>query len=100
MPRPRVNTEQLKSNLLALAEIGREPGGGVTRLAYSPEEARARDWTADRFAELGLAVRLDAAGNLFASRAGCSAPTNLPVMTGSHVDTVPHGGRFDGAAGA
>lgn len=97
-PRTLIDSERLKADIPELAEIGRDPAGGITRLAYSAEEARARRWLADRFAQLDLAVQIDAAGNLIARRAGTDA--TAPVLTGSHVDTVPQGGRFDGAAGA
>jgi len=97
VPRLQINAQRLRSTLVELAKIGGEPEGGVTRLAYSQEEAQARTWIIDRLAEIGLAARLDAAGNVRAVRAG---QTNAPtIMIGSHVDTVPHGGRFDGAAG-
>jgi hydantoinase/carbamoylase family amidase len=92
-----INAERLKANTIALSEIGGQPNGGVTRLAYSIQEKQAREWVAARFQECGLPVRLDAAGNLFAHLGG-RFPSPV-VMTGSHVDTVPNGGRFDGAAG-
>jgi hydantoinase/carbamoylase family amidase len=93
-----INADRLKADISTLARIGSEADGGVTRLAYSAEEARARDWIAERLVALDLAPRLDAAGNLIASLPG--KRKLAPVMTGSHVDTVPHGGRFDGAAGS
>ena len=92
-----VNADRLKADISALARIGAEADGGVARLAYSAEETSARDWIAERLAALGLHPRLDAAGNLSASLLGKQKVA--AVMTGSHVDTVPHGGRFDGAAG-
>ncbi len=93
----QINAVRLKRNIIALSEIGGQPNGGVTRLAYSIQEKQAREWVAARFQECGLPVRLDAAGNLFAHLRG-RFPLPL-VMTGSHVDTVPNGGHFDGAAG-
>lgn len=96
--RPHIDGTQLRADVQGLAEIGGEPDGGVTRLAYSEEEARARQWMADQYAQLGLQVRVDIAGNLLARREGREDVAS--VMTGSHVDTVPHGGRFDGAAGS
>ncbi|MBT3805929.1 MAG: Zn-dependent hydrolase [Desulfobacula sp.] len=81
------------------AQIGKDPDGGVTRLAFSPEDKVSRE----RFIEmvettLNLNVRIDAAGNIFARRNGKNP--DLPViMTGSHLDSVRNGGKYDGPAG-
>ena len=86
----------MAASLDELARIGRDAGGGVTRVAWSPELFRAYDWVGDRLRELGLEVELDAAGNLLARwQAGAGAP----ILVGSHLDTVPTGGRFDGVFG-
>jgi hydantoinase/carbamoylase family amidase len=68
--------------------------GGVERLAWSPAEIAARAWVAERARDLGLEVSYDEAGNVWALGGGESA-----VVMGSHLDTVPRGGRFDGALG-
>jgi len=81
-----------------LAAIGATPDGGVTRLALTAEERRAMDLVRGWMEEMGLETRRDAVGNLF----GAWRPAGVqgaPVMTGSHVDSVPHGGRYDGTAG-
>jgi N-carbamoyl-L-amino-acid hydrolase len=83
---------------MALARIGAIPGGGVRRLALTDEDRRGRDLFARWCREAGCAVRFDAVGNLFARRAGRDA-SRPPVLTGSHLDTQPNGGRFDGAYG-
>ena len=70
--------------------------GGVTRVAWSPELFAAYAWVGDRLRELGLEVEIDAAGNLLAR---WSAGSGSPVLVGSHLDTVPSGGRFDGVLG-
>jgi len=81
--------------LRELAAIGRDPAGGWSRLGFGQEERRAHTLF-DRWAnELGLRVRQDAVGNSYAERAG----EGSALMTGSHLDTVPRGGNFDGAAG-
>jgi allantoate deiminase len=82
----------------ALAEIGGEPGDGVTRLAYTPAERRAHEVVAGWLRDLGLEVRHDEVGNTIARREG-SDPAAPAIAVGSHLDSVPHGGRFDGVAG-
>jgi hydantoinase/carbamoylase family amidase len=72
------------------------PGPGVTRLAWSPELRAAYDWLAGRCRDLGLEAEIDAAGNLLARWEEGAGPA---VLVGSHIDTVPGGGRFDGALG-
>ncbi|MBB3127995.1 allantoate deiminase [Paenibacillus rhizosphaerae] len=81
-----------------LGRIGREPGGGVTRLLYTPSWCEAQRLLADRMADAGLEVRYDRAGNLYGRLPG-TRPDLPVVLTGSHVDTVRVGGNYDGAAG-
>ena len=81
-----------------LAQIGATPKGGVCRLALSHEDRQARDRVAQWFREAGLTLRVDEVGNLFARRAG-SDPAAAAVATGSHIDTQPSGGKFDGNFG-
>lgn len=89
---------QLERDLAALAEHGRDPRGGMTRVALSPADAAARATVRARMEALGLTVTHDEVGNLYGRRAGVD-PTAPVVMTGSHLDTVPQGGRFDGPLG-
>jgi hydantoinase/carbamoylase family amidase len=87
--------ERIAARLQALWEIAHGPGGGADRPAYSPAEARAMRLVAGWATELALAPAIDPHGNLWALPAG-----DGPVVTsGSHVDTVPDGGRYDGALG-
>lgn len=74
------------------------PGRGTTRLTYSPEYRAARDFTAAQMDAAGLVVRQDAVGNIFGRLEG-ARPDLAPILVGSHLDSVPHGGRFDGPAG-
>jgi allantoate deiminase len=83
-------------SLEALGRIGAGADGGVTRAAWSPELFEAYAWVGDRLRELGLEVEIDAAGNLIGR---WEAGTGTPVVVGSHLDTVPSGGRFDGVLG-
>jgi len=93
----RLDGDRLLARLAALARIGDTGDGGVCRLALSEADARGRAWLADAMAELGLAVRTDAIGNMFGTLPGREAIP--PVMLGSHIDTVATGGRYDGALG-
>jgi len=93
-----INGERLWAALMAMAEIGATADGGVRRLALSDEDRAARDRVICWFEHAGLAVRVDDLGNIYGRRAG-TAPHDAPVVMGSHLDTVPTGGRFDGALG-
>ena len=94
---PKTDPRYVARFLRELSEIGRNPRGGWSRLAFGPEERRAHDLF-QRWAEgLGLSVRTDEVGNTFAELPGTSP--NPALLAGSHLDTVPNGGNFDGAAG-
>jgi N-carbamoyl-L-amino-acid hydrolase len=95
----RVNARRLQDDLDSLAQIGRLPGGGISRTAYSAADAQARQWYLDRCDRGGLTLRLDGLGNMFALPAGADQAVPA-VWSGSHIDTVPDGGGFDGAVGA
>jgi N-carbamoyl-L-amino-acid hydrolase len=83
---------------MELARIGATPKGGVKRLTLTEEDRGARDLFARWARETGLAVEVDAIGNIFARRAGADAALP-PVAMGSHLDSQPSGGKFDGAYG-
>jgi beta-ureidopropionase / N-carbamoyl-L-amino-acid hydrolase len=97
----RIDAERLRDDMETLATFGRDPCGGVSRSTYSQADAQARAWLIDRCRAAGLGVREDGIGNLFfrAEPDDAEAAQRLPVWTGSHIDSVPNGGRFDGAAG-
>jgi hydantoinase/carbamoylase family amidase len=86
----------LRADLEAAAGIGADARGGVSRFAWTRELGEANAWLMDRFAELGLAVELDPAGNVLGR---WESGEGKAVLLGSHLDTVPNGGRFDGALG-
>jgi beta-ureidopropionase / N-carbamoyl-L-amino-acid hydrolase len=93
-----IDPERLWSSLMQLARIGATPKGGVRRVTLTPADREGRELFARWCREAGLEVRVDAIGNMFARRRGAddSAP---PVVMGSHLDTQPNGGKFDGAYG-
>jgi hydantoinase/carbamoylase family amidase len=86
----------VQADLDAVARYGTAPDGGVTRFAWSKELEAASDWLRDRLAELGLEPSTDAAGNVFGR---WPSGEGGAVLVGSHLDTVPSGGRYDGALG-
>jgi beta-ureidopropionase / N-carbamoyl-L-amino-acid hydrolase len=95
---PRINGDRLWSRLMALAEIGATAQGGCNRQALTDGDLAGRRLFADWAAATGCRVRVDAVGNLFVRRAGLE--DTLPaVLTGSHLDTQPTGGKFDGVYG-
>lgn len=93
----RVNADRIGADLDAMSKIT-DPGRPWTRRAFSPRFDEGRDWLMERFTEAGLIVSKDAGGNLLGRRPG-SDPERGRIMIGSHSDTVPDGGRFDGIAG-
>jgi beta-ureidopropionase / N-carbamoyl-L-amino-acid hydrolase len=95
---PRVSGTRLWSRLMAMAEIGATEQGGCNRQALTPADFQGRELFARWATAAGCTVRVDAIGNLFARRRG--QDESLPaVMTGSHLDTQPTGGKFDGVYG-
>lgn len=93
----RINRQRLLSRIDALAAIGAIDGGGVCRLALSDEDRAGRDQVIAWMREAGLAVSVDCIGNVVGIREGRNP--GPPVMTGSHIDTVRTGGRYDGNLG-
>lgn len=94
----RIDEARLWASLMEMAAIGATPKGGVRRLALSAEDVAGRALFARWCEAAGCAVRVDAAGNMFARRAGRDA-ARPPVLVGSHLDSQPTGGKFDGALG-
>ena len=94
----KINAERVERILKGLAEFGTNDGAGVTRLAYSDYDKAAQLWLLSEIKDLGLEMREDAVGNVFLRRVGDN-PKLSPVATGSHLDTVIHGGAYDGMCG-
>ena len=94
----RVNGPRLRETLEEMAKIGATPGGGVQRLTLTDEDKHARDLFVEWLRSLDLEIVIDAMGNIFGKRAGKDNGL-APVMSGSHIDSQPRGGRFDGILG-
>jgi len=94
----RTDQQRLWDAHMEMAVFGATPKGGMGRLALTDDDKKARDLFVQWSKDAGCEVRVDAVGNIFARRAGTDA-TAAPVMTGSHLDTQPLGGRFDGILG-
>ncbi|CAP42683.1 Zn-dependent hydrolase [Bordetella petrii] len=93
-----IDGQRLWQSLMDLAKIGATPKGGNCRLALTALDGQGRDLVVGWMKEAGLSVRVDQVGNIFARRAGRNDALP-PVMTGSHIDTQPTGGKFDGCYG-
>jgi N-carbamoyl-L-amino-acid hydrolase len=92
------NADRLQQRITELGKFGANPKGGVSRVAFSPADVAGRDYIKKLMRDAGLAVRVDAAGNIIGRREGTDA--KLPaIMTGSHIDSVPGGGNYDGDVG-
>src|SRR5271170_1910460 len=94
----KIDQERLNREIDTLAGFSDTEAPAVTRVVFSEQDGRARAWLKERFAEAGLAVREDAVGNTFARWAG-TKPDLPAVATGSHVDAIPHAGKYDGVVG-
>ncbi|MCW3991601.1 MAG: Zn-dependent hydrolase [Candidatus Bathyarchaeota archaeon] len=92
------NIERVRRDIEAICKFNRTPGEGYTRFSYSPEGTKAREYLIREFTKIGLKVEVDAVGNIRARLEGFD-PGALVVMSGSHIDTVLHGGMFDGLVG-
>ncbi len=95
---PEINSDRLWDSILQLARFGRTARGGVGRAALSEADGQARDCFVAWCGETGLEIRVDRIGNIFARRSGTQSDAPA-VLTGSHLDTQPLGGKFDGIYG-
>ena len=95
----RVNGARISKHLSALAEFGKNPQGGVSRVAYSEADKQGREYVIGLMRAAKLDVSVDAAANIIGRRQG--SKTNLrPLLLGSHIDSVPEGGNYDGVVGS
>jgi N-carbamoyl-L-amino-acid hydrolase len=95
----RVNGARIDAHLAALGEFGKNPQGGVTRLAYSEADLQGRKYAMGLMRDSKLEVSIDLVGNIVGRRAGTEAALP-PLVIGSHIDSVPEGGNYDGDVGS
>jgi beta-ureidopropionase / N-carbamoyl-L-amino-acid hydrolase len=93
-----INPQRLWDSLMHTAQFGATAKGGIKRLTVSDEDKRVRDWFKSECEKLGCTVQIDEVGNMFATRPGKRNDV-LPIAMGSHLDTQPTGGKFDGVLG-
>ncbi|UCC84305.1 MAG: Zn-dependent hydrolase [Gemmatimonadota bacterium] len=94
----RVDPERIERRIHELSEFGRNPDGSNGRVAFSDADVQGREYIMSLMRQAGLAVRVDAAGNIIGRREGLD-PEGPSIMFGSHIDAVPHGGNYDGDLG-
>jgi N-carbamoyl-L-amino-acid hydrolase len=95
---PTLDAARLNRHLKELSVFGANPQGGVSRTAFSDADKGGRAWVMDRMRAARLDVSMDVAGNIFGRRAGTDASLK-PIVFGSHIDSVPEGGNYDGTVG-
>ncbi len=96
---PLVNGDRIMQHLTAMGDIGKDPAGGISRVAYSEADRQGREYVIGLMRAAGLTTSIDSAGNISGRRAGTDP--KLPVLIiGSHVDSVPQGGNYDGIVGS
>jgi len=94
----RIDADRLWDTVMQTAEIGATPKGGICRLTLTDQDRAVRDWFRQSCEAIGCTVTIDTMGNMFARRAGRD-PTLPPIAIGSHLDTQPTGGKYDGVIG-
>ncbi len=95
----RVNGPRVNQHLTDLSRFGANPQGGVSRVAFTEVDIAGRRFAMDLMRQAGLTVRIDPVGNIIGERAG-STQNALPILFGSHIDSVPEGGNYDGDVGS
>jgi N-carbamoyl-L-amino-acid hydrolase len=95
---PRADPSRLEARIRELGRFGANPEGGVSRVAFSAADVAGREYVTSLMTAAGLRVRIDAAGNILGRREG-REPDRPVIAFGSHIDSVPHGGNYDGDVG-
>ncbi|SNR79870.1 Zn-dependent hydrolase [Dokdonia pacifica] len=96
---PKVNQDRLEKSIFELAEFGKKENGETSRVAFSQADIESRTYLIALMKDVGLEVSIDYAGNIIGRKAG-SDPSKKPIAFGSHTDTVPDGGNYDGCVGS
>ncbi len=96
---PKINQQRIQTRLLELSKFGELPNGGIGRVAYSKADLEGRAYVIGLMKKAGLAVTIDYAGNIIGRRKG-KKPALKPIAFGSHIDSVPNGGNYDGPLGS
>jgi beta-ureidopropionase / N-carbamoyl-L-amino-acid hydrolase len=96
----RINGARLNQHLQELSVFGKNPQGGVSRVAYSEADRQGREYVVKLMREAKLDVTIDAAGNIIGRRRSSSETKLRPILIGSHIDSVPEGGNYDGDVGS
>lgn len=93
-----INARRVEERIIKLAQFGKSGQAGVNRVAFSQEDIEGRNYVVSLMKEAGLKVRIDAAGNIIGRQEGTNSLLP-PIVFGSHIDSVPNGGKYDGALG-
>src|ERR1700689_2411145 len=96
---PSINSDRLQQHIEAMGAIGKDPVAGISRVAYTDADKQGREYTISLMRAAGLTITIDAAENISGRRPG-SDPKLPLLIIGSHVDSVPQGGNFDGIVGS
>ncbi|MCG6928970.1 MAG: Zn-dependent hydrolase [Desulfofustis sp.] len=99
MNHPAINSDRLWSEIMESSQFGQAAGGGITRRALTEPDVQARNWLIEKMRQAGLEVRIDDAMNVIGTLKAKSPRSKKAGAMGSHFDTVPNGGRFDGILG-
>ncbi|WDF05748.1 M20 family metallo-hydrolase [Shouchella hunanensis] len=91
-----INGKRLSNSIHELSQFGQNDGGGLDRTTFTDSELKARDWLKEQLSKLNVHVHTDEAANIWGKRVG---QKKRSIVCGSHIDTVPNGGKFDGALG-
>jgi len=95
----KVNQDRIENRILTLGNYGKNPEGGVSRVAFSEADIKGREYMMQLMKDAELEVSIDAAGNIIGRRKGNNSNAK-PIMFGSHIDSVPFGGNYDGDVGS
>lgn len=94
----KLNSDRIDNHIKRISQFNSTPEKGITRFSYTEEDRKARDYLLEQMEKINLNITVDPIGNIRARREGAD-PDALPILAGSHIDTVLHGGKYDGMVG-